>query len=64
LKVPVYDEEGIVAGETAGLFARTVKERFPLIAIVEEEELEGIDARERWIRRIHSNPLGRETTGE
>ena len=54
LKVPVHDDEGVEAGETSGLFARVLREKFPLLPIVEESELEDNKARERWMKKVRT----------
>ncbi len=53
LRVPLYNVEGGEVGEACGFFARELREKCPRLPLVEENELEDTEARERWMKKVY-----------
>lgn len=51
-KVPVYNGQGKIAGQAAGLFAKAFMDRFPSVPVTEEENLHDPEQRENFVERI------------
>lgn len=51
-RVKIYDHNGVPAKSGVGLFAKILKERFPLVPIEEEGRLNDMRLRERFVERV------------
>ena len=51
-EVKIYDAQGNWTGSGSGLFANAVAKRFPLLPMVEDEQLFDTEFRERFIERV------------
>jgi uncharacterized protein YbgA (DUF1722 family)/uncharacterized protein YbbK (DUF523 family) len=53
-RVKVYNEHGMAARTGTGMFARALRERFPLLPLEEEGRLNDMPLRENFIERVFS----------
>ena len=51
-RVKLYNEQGEIAGQTAGLFARDFQDYFPLVPVEDEDRLQDPEIRENFIERL------------
>jgi uncharacterized protein YbbK (DUF523 family) len=58
-EVSIYDAEGNWTGNGSGLFAHAVAKHFPLLPMVEDEQLYDPEFRERFIEKVLSYHLGK-----
>jgi uncharacterized protein YbbK (DUF523 family) len=58
-EVKIYDTNGDRTGSGSGLFAHAVARRFPLLPMVEDEQLYDTEFRERFIEMVFSYHQGK-----
>lgn len=51
-KVKLYNEQGEIVGQAAGLFARAFQDYFPLVAVEDEGRLQDPEIRENFIEQL------------
>ena len=63
-RVKVYGEKGMPAHKGAGLFARALMERYPLLPVEEEGRLQDLKLRENFIERLFVHQRWMELTAQ
>lgn len=64
VKVYAGEENAPVVSKDAGLFARTMRERYPLVAMEDEGRLTNAEIRHHWLTRIFASTALREALEE
>lgn len=49
---PIHDPAGEISAMASGIFIRTLRQRYPLLPLIDEEGIENLELRQQFLRRV------------